>query len=767
MVRRPSRLLAGLATALLLGLTAPALAGAPAASGAPAGPRPAAAPENAAERAPKNAEYDPPLEVTIDELTPGVLPRKGPLVVRGQVTNVDLETWQRINLYPMFGAGDDCLGCPPAMTTEDELTDAAATDPEAQVGVRKTDEPVVQAQIETLGPGETQTFALRIPQRVLRDVFANPTTGVYWFGVHALGENPDGRDTLADGRARTFLPYVEPGTSARVDTAVVVPLRGRVAHSADGELGRTDWWEEALSPEGVLGGPLAFGAASTTAPVTWLLDPAVADAVNQLAAGNPVRAITPVAPDDEPSESEDPSPSGSASEGGADGAGEGADDAADVGTTTLDPDDPLVRAAQAWLQRAATVLPDDTVAALPYGDPDLAAAARSLPSLYPTARKHASPTLTAWGIESTPVVASRNGYLDAAAIGDVDDAATVLLGEQMFPAEDFPDGAPVGGLVGDRPIVATSTATARGGPGPDPALAPVALRQRLLSEAVIRILRAGDQRPDPLVVVLPSSIDAAGAREFWAGLDDGPVTLVDLPTVTRTNDLATDTDDAAQRQIDPDDLAYPQGQVAAQLDASVFNEAGSLIRAARALQSILGDGYAIGETVVGEALAGTSYALRDDADAGPRLGRSRAWVEEQLGQVDLDAPQGVTLSSSSGSFNVAVSNTLDHAVTVRIEVATDDGATISVANPIVLAANSRSSVPVSADMHGTGVHNVRLRLTDADGTPLGAEDELPIRSGQVGVVIWAIIGTGAGILFLAIGIRLVRRFRAARGGAAS
>ncbi|MCR1785448.1 hypothetical protein KVF89_23120 [Nocardioides carbamazepini] len=763
MVRRPSRLLAGLATALLLGLATPALAGVPAASAAPGGPAPAAAPETA----PKTAEYDPPLEVTIDELTPGVLPRTGPLVIRGWVTNVDLETWQRINLYPMFGAGADCVGCPPAMTTEAELIDAVATDPEAQVGVRKIDDPDVQAQIETLGPGESQAYSIRIPQRVLREVFADPTTGVYWFGVHALGENPDGRDLLADGRARTFLPYVEPGTSARVDTAVVVPLRGRVAHSADGELGRTDWWEEALSPEGVLGGPLAFGSASGTAPVTWLVDPAVPDAVNQLAAGNPVRAITPVAPDGGSEESEDPSPSGSPSDDDADEAGEGTDDAADLGAATLDPDDTLVRAAQSWVQRAATVLPDDTVAALPYGDPDLSAAARALPSLYATARKHAAPTLAAWGVEATPVVASRNGYLDAAAIADVDDGATVLLGEQMFSAEAFPDGAPVGGLVDDRPIVPTSTATARGGPGPDPALAPVALRQRLLSEAVVRILRAGDERPDPLVVVLPSSIDAAGARDFWSGLDTDLVTLVDLPTLTRTNDLAVNTADADERQLDPDDLAYPQGQVAAQLDASVFNEAGSLIRAGRSLQSILGEAYTIGDTLVGEALAGTSYAMRDDADAGPRLGRSRAWVEDQLDQVGLDAPQGVTLSSSSGSFNVAVSNTLDHAVTVRIEVATDDGATISVANPIVLAANSRSSVPVSADMRGTGVHNVRLRLTDADGTPLGAEDELPIRSGQVGVVIWAIIGTGAGILFVAIGIRLVRRFRAARGEAAS
>ncbi|MBM7517600.1 DUF6049 family protein [Nocardioides nitrophenolicus] len=732
MVRRRSRLLAGLATALVL------------ATGTP----PASAQAEPA-TAPKHAAYDPPLEVSIDALTPGVLPTKGPLVVRGTVTNVDLETWQRINLYPMFGSGA------PPMTTEDELTAAIATDPEAEVGKRYTEDLAVRAEVASLGPGETQTYTIRIPQRVLREEFTSPTTGVYWFGVHALGENADGRDTLADGRARTFLPYVAPGAGAPVDTSVVVPLRGRVAHSADGELGRTSWWDEALAPDGTLGGPLAFGAASGTKPVTWLVDPAVPDAVSQLAAGNPVREITPVAPADDPSESESPSPSGSASS-----AGEGGGDGAEVGGATLQPDSPLVRAAQTWLDKAGTVLPDDAVAVLPYGDPDLAAAARALPSLYPTARKHPSATLTAWGVEGTPVVASRNGYLDAAAIDKVDDDATVLLGEQMFGAQDYPDGPPARGRVGDRPVVPTSTATAKGGPGPDRVLAPVALRQRLLSEATVRILAAAagrtpDGQADPLVVVLPSTIDAAGASEFWAGLDPALVSLVSLPTITH---LGTD-----ESQIDPDELTYPEGQVSAQLDAGVFSEAGALIRSGRSLQSILGDGYAIGDTLVGEALAGTSYAMRDDSDAGPRLDRSRSWVTDQLEMVSLSAPQGVTLSSSSGSFNVAIANTLDHAVTVRIEAATDEDATIKAANPIVLAANSRSSVPISADMHGTGVHNVRLRLTDADGTPIGAEAELPIRSGQVGVVIWAIMGTGAGILFLAIGIRLVRRFRS-RGG---
>lgn len=713
----------------------------------------AAAPAPSASATPGNKAYDAPLEVTIDDLTPGVLPRTGPITVSGTVTNVDLEEWTTIRLYPMFGA---CPSCAPQMTTEAELATAAGSDPEAFVGERYTQSPVARADIGTLGPGETLRYSFKIPQQVLRSAVPSPRPGVYWFGVHALGASAStSDDDKADGRARTFLPYLPPSTDASIDAAVVVPLRGRIAHAADGELGRTVAWEQALSQEGTLGGPLAFGSARGSDPVTWLLDPALPDAVAQLALGNPTREITPVAPDDEPSSSEDPtdgeSPSGDAGEGG--------DDAAEVGAATLDPDSPVISAAETWLRQARSALTGGSVGLLPYGDPDLAGAAGTLPDLYETARKHSSPTLAAWDVEGTPVVGAPNGYLDADAIRKVDDGAVLLLGDQMFPEETFTARAPVGGLVGNRPVVVTSAGVARGGPGPDPAQAPVALRQRLLSEAVVRVLAAGaDEDPEPITVVIPPSIDAAGARAFWSGLDDQPwLRLVDLPTLVSSGNASGGS--ASDRQVDPDELSYPDGQRDAEVAPSVFAEAGALIRSSRTLQSILGKGYAIGDTLVGEALAGTSYDVRDDVDAGPRLARSREWVDERLGGVSIDAPQGVTLSSTSGSFNIAVRNTLDQPVTVRIEASTDREATIKAANPIVLPANSRASVPISADMRGPGVHNVRLRLTDADGNPLGTEDELPIRSGQVGVVIWVIMGTGAGILFIAIGIRLVRRFR--------
>ncbi len=72
---------------------------------------------------------------------------------------------------------------------------------------------------------------------------------------------------------------------------------------------------------------------------------------------------------------------------------------------------------------------------------------------------------------------------------------------------------------------------------------------------------------------------------------------------------------------------------------------------------------------------------------------------------------------------------------------------------------------LDAHANRVGVTNVTLAVTDVDGNPLGETDELPIRSAQVSVVIWLIIGTGVGLLFLAILVRLFRRVRG-RGRAA-
>lgn len=783
-VPRPSslRALVGVVTGLVLAVplgASPAAAQlrpeptpAPAAGsrgGASADDAPGRAPtasRRAAERRAAEDEYDAPLAITIDELTPGVLPRRGPIVVRGTVTNVDTETWTTINLYPMINAGPACDGCPPVMVSPEELEAATATDPEAFVGQRRTE---VMDEVASLGPGESAAYSLRIPQSLLRSLVPEPTPGVYWFGVHASGAGASTpRDDFADGRARTFLPSL-PARLGVVDTAVVVPLRGAITYDAEGRIARPRAWQRALSIEGALGGRLAFGAASGGLPVTWLVDPALPDAVRTLARGNPARKIVPV-PQPEPSPGEDPS--GDPTDGatstddagdGDEGAG-GAGDGSGAEAAEEDPpaDDPVARAAADWLREAQSVLTEDAVVALPYGDLDIAAAAIGFPDLYGTARKHPARVLTDWGVETSPVAAPPDGYLDEAGIESIDDDATVLLGHQLFPSDAFPDGPPSAGRVAGHPLVVTDTAAATGGPGPDPRLAPVAVRQRLLSEAALRLLAAGRKEPQPLVVVLPPGLDGVGASAFWEGLDVDWLRVLDLETLRARSATVPGGPGSVSVDVDLDKLAYSDAEELAEIDQGVLVEQDRLLSATRILQRLLGEDVRVADQLLTEALAGASYSLREDPRAARRLTRARGWVEDQLEQVSIDAPNGVTLSSASGSFGVGVSNELDHAVTVRMEATTGDGARVDIPNPIVLGANSRSTVTIDARTSRPGVHNVQLRLTDLDGNPIGADGEVPIRSGQVGVVIWLIIGAGVGILFLAIAIRLVRRIRRSR-----
>ncbi|MBS4753176.1 hypothetical protein KG112_10210 [Nocardioides sp. zg-ZUI104] len=690
-----------------------------------------------------------PLSLTIDRLTPGELPRRGPLEVRGTVTNSTLETWRDISLFPIFNAGSDCASasCAPVMTTSAQLAAAVETDPETPLAVRNVE---TSDEIELLTPGQTASYSLRIPQRELRRIFGKrPTPGVYWFGVHALGAsltNP--YDNLADGRARTFLPYVPGSTDAVVDTAVVLPLRAAITRTADGALARTADWLEALSLDGTLGGPLAFGTAAGDRPMSWLVDPAVPDAVRNLASGNPARAIRQLPdPDLEPT-TETPDTTATDEPGEDDGNGTSQDRLPDT--------DPLVLSARSWLAQARAVLPDDAVLGLPFGDPDISSAAEFLPELYPIARRYPGVELTDWGVDATRAVASPDGYLDPAALETVDDGAVIILADGMFDVESFSETPRSDSLIGESPVVPAERGAAQGGPGPDARKAPVALRQRILSEAALRALDAADEDPAPLTVVLPATLDADGSAAFWDGLETD---WLRLRTVAELTVPAPGDAPAAQRQLDLEDLVYPADRERREISRGVMTEADRLIQAAHSLQSILGDRYDIGAELTGEALTGTSFELRRDDGVQARLARAHQWVTERLAMISVETPNGVTLSGRSGGFSVALRNDLPHPVTVNLSATTDDGARIEVPNPIQLAANSRTSVPISAELLRTGVHNVAFRVTDAEGTAISGVETLPLRSGRVGAVIWVIIGTGAAILFLAIGIRLRRRIR--------
>jgi hypothetical protein len=138
---------------------------------------------------------DQPLVPRIRSISPDYVPDKGPIVIRGTLTNASDQTWTSINVHGFMGDS--------AMTTASELSAAVQTPVDADVGSRIA-EPGTFDSIASLAPGESTPFTVRLP----RSTLPVSSPGVYWFGVHVLGDNGQGGPRLAVGRDRTFIPYV-------------------------------------------------------------------------------------------------------------------------------------------------------------------------------------------------------------------------------------------------------------------------------------------------------------------------------------------------------------------------------------------------------------------------------------------------------------------------------------------------------------------------------------------------------------------------------
>jgi len=549
------------------------------------------------------------------------------------------------------------------------------------------------------------------------------------------------------------VPDARPGVEP---TAIVIPLRHQLTYAADGSLDDLEGWTGALSQGGRLRSLVDFGASSGDRTVTWVVDPALIDAVRRIAAGNPPRSI---AANLQPGEAdgEDPASDGassSASPSEEPTASPSADpQAAPTGPLDLDALDPAVRtaaqAAQAWLARlAAAMRPEDQVMTLPYGDLDVSGAAAHDPQLYQRALGRAGTSLPGFDVTTTPVLSSPSGYLSKQAIADAAPGSTILLTDAMFEQP-----SPALAAVAGHGVVVTSTGAGAGGPGPDSPTALTAMRQRLLAEAAVRFLR-GDQAP--LTMVLPHDwVPPDAAESFFSGLDADWLDLTSVDGVSRAGGATTTVDGTA--------LRYPRSQKVAELDQPNFDSAEELISSGVALQNLLTLNNLVSGTVTDQALGTASYSARTRPIASRAAAdQSREWIAARLRQVQVQAPRAVTLSSSSGRFQATIINNLNQPVTVSLDAKADGNLAIDGPQRVQVVAHGRRAVLLTARTHENGIHEVTLVVTDKRGTPLGATTALTIRSAQVSNVIWLFLGIGCALLFGAVGIRLFRRIRNAR-----
>lgn len=664
-----------------------------------------------------------PLRVRIESLAPSYVPARGRIEIQGSVTNISDERWRAINVHAFMGDQP--------ITSSAQLAAAADAPFDADVGDRITTPGTFDA-VGALDPGQTVSFSIQLRRGQLP---AGLTPGVYWFGVHALGNADEPRDGVADGRARTFLPLVPQRVDRPEAATVVIPIRRPVRHTRDGRIRGPRHWATALARGGRLSALAEFGSQSGALPVSWLVDPAVPDAVARLVAGNPPRSLADTVPAD-PASSSSPEPSTTPSGGGS------PDD-----DPPSDSPNPVAEPGTAWLNRLKVAMLGNEVLTLPYGDIDLAGAARHDQPLYERAASREGSELAGWGLSTTPAAAAPDGFLPPDTLQMLDHEETVVLDESALP-EEVDGPARAARVAGHRTLFASSQ-TAQGGPGPEPPLTAIALRQRVLAEAAVRLLfhdRA------PLLTVLPDDWVPEDPRTFWSGLD------VDWLSLGPTSQLP------GRQRIPEDRLSYPVAQELAELDKENFTAAEQLIGAGQTLDHLLTRNDQVASQTLDDALTSVSYAERDRAIAA-RLDTLRAvgLIEHQLHKVRIRGPRkGVTLSSDSGSFAVTVENRLDHPVTVAVDAVSLGDVTVKATNPLELTAHGRQTVLLDAVASSPGVHYVRLLVTDETGTPLGAAQRVPIRSAQVSDVIWLILGAGVGLLFLAIALRVVRRVRSER-----
>ncbi len=666
-----------------------------------------------------------PLKVRLTSLSPGVVPRRGAVVMSGTVSNTSEEPWVDVNVLPFVGDTP--------LTTRDDLDLAAQTPEETAVGDR-IDAPGAFLGLGDLEPGESADFTVRVPEDQLPPSSA---PGVYWIGVHALGTNTDGRDAVADGRARTFVPVVDRTDlpDDEVPVSVVLPLRAESTRGADGSLADPEGWVDLSGAEGRLDRISRFALTAGDSPLTWLVDPAVLEALDDLARGNPPLSLGPAErrpdPDAEPSPpaDEEPEPSPTPSE-----TADPEPDEAGV------PDTDEAAAARTLLRRLDGQLASDDVLGLPYADADAVALLRERPSLLARAIRLSEATFTARDLDTEPVVSPPDGQVDPALLEDLPDDVGLLLSDRG--RLDLSPGATVGG----REVGLSDARVGAGGPAPVRAADPLSLRQRVLAETLLEAGRAGatGQPARPVVLTLPPSWDPGAAwaeSDFFDALQVPWLRLSDLPPAVG------DLEDA---------LTYSEASESRELGPANIVAARRLVRQGVTLDELLANVNDVLDRVTGAALGAVSYHVRDRPGDGVAAadGLRRSLVAD-LQQVGVFGTDFVTLSGGSGTLTVSVVNDLPQPVTVGLDVRSDADVRVEPVEPVELGPEQRVTLPVPVTSD-EGVHDVSIVPVTDSGAIAGASYDFVLRTSQVGRTIWYVMA-GASALFLFAVLRRVRR----------
>jgi hypothetical protein len=712
-----------------------------------------------------------PVQVFVDNLTPRVVRPHSQVVVVGRIVNASADSIDDIRARLRVRSR--------AVGSRSELaSDAIRTDP-----LGEALESTTTSVTPSLAAGATAPFQVVVAADDLHLGFF----GVYPFAVEALGSDAEGPNDVV-GRTPTFLTWVPSGGGFRpTRLAWVLPLTDAPNRAATpvfpddhlatdvGVGGRLN----TLLAAGTRVGPGVLRPAvpgrpqppdtQQTVPVTWAADPALLQSLADMSDGYRVAK----------------------NHGRSSSLGSGQPAA----TTWLDVFRRTLRAGPVG----------DALLALPYANVDVTAVTRAgLDSDLAAAVSHGRDVATSvTGVAPTARLGlPPGGFVTTKALDNLvaSGVRTVVLRESALPLTNnliyTPSaGAPlvasstdVTALLYDETlarIVATADRTALAAaakptpqptstpseqtPSPNPAQqAPTAapttarlLEQRFLAEtALITAERPLDSRD--VVVVPPPGWDPVPGLATSMIEDTGRVPW--LAPTSLTAMTAASPEDSPEREP----LTYPESAASAELPNSYLSDKSHGVVAIRkdltSFRSILAP--PIGPTAVSlddATLRAESASWRDDLSGALAL---RQEVADDLATkraaVNISSSRRIiTLASRRGTIPITISNDLDQAVVIRLQLSAVSSArlTAPVTDTQTIAAGRKLTNEVKAVVNQAGLFPVKAQLLTPDGEPYGPPVTLRLRSTAYGQLALGITAGALGALFLAVVIRLIRRNR--------
>ncbi|GAA1966370.1 hypothetical protein [Kitasatospora viridis] len=707
------------ATALLTGLLALAgVATVPGATPAPA------------------ASSDYPAGVTITSVVQNSAAANGTVQVSGTLTNTGSSALKAPSVGLAVGRGAKALSF-----RGDIGSMLGRGDPSSQDG-SQLGAPV--KQLPDLAPGASTPFDL--PAVQLGDLKLQGGNGVYELAVDVEAGTADDDSPHTVGISRTVLPYFPtPGDTQKVQTATLWPLTHapelvpQTGQDNDEPVLRDDSLVTELGPNGRLGQLVKLG--KEMPGLTWVVDPDLLDAA--LAMTKPYRVLAPGHHNGDPAQ----------------------DGNTVAGTGTA--------VATEWLNqlRQAVAQPQNTVLALPYGDPDLASIAHNggqlanLDSLLNTAKTAGG--VTAEGRLSVDVhndVAwPYQGYADPATIQVTQrlGATKVLLNGASVPdAKSLPytpDAArPLGNgqtaLVADPTIASLFQDDLK---SPD---RQTQAEQRFLGETLGMVQQApSNQRT--LLVMPPRDLTADTAKVIKASLaaaqNGGWLNQVPFDTVAN----APADPRAGTTVAGPD--AYPGDLRGSELPAGVFDQLNQVQQNEDKLLRIVTKPLRVIGPFSSALERSLSTQWRGTVPAGVAY---RANVQGYLDQL-VDAvlipkkSKTITLAGDSGVLQVSVRNGLQQPVTnleLRLTSAQPNRLKVTNRQSITLDPAQSTSARFQAQALGNGavVVTAQLFTVGPDGAqPYSAQQQFTVQVTSVPSGVWWVVGAGA-LLVLAAGLRI-------------